>query len=419
MTTEKQERKDQKDPLITNLLSSFNNNGGPVNFTISCSECGIMKRKRHSSSLSSSFSESPNNHSSPANLFSPPKKIQLNSTNFISASFSNPNYPSSLQTMASSSVSPSPTLPLLSPSSASPPSPSLPLLSPSCVSPTPPRNLDSFSAPKKSWQEIVSSAFPAPSGNPDCVLSLSCGQCGGGSQKQDSPLQSIFSPLSASSVPPSLGWRPSPSPSPPLLSPSFVLPSPPLLSPSPVSPSPRKPNSLYRHGLISSALSTPLTSPTMEATAANSSSRVLCGQCSGGSKRQDSPLLLSPSSPLASETAQSNGGGATPPSAAAKRWMRVRDDLKEMQRQWTMNNISQQLKEQNNEAPVIAVTEKPHNDINNQEAFQTVSSAQNVEAVQKAVQDENVSIDRDGDTIRVCYICGCGRQKQIFFAITN
>ncbi|KAI3860340.1 hypothetical protein MKW92_039739 [Papaver armeniacum] len=319
--------------------------------------------------------------------------------------------------MASSSVSPSPTLPLLSPSSASPPSPSLPLLSPSCVSPTPPRNLDSFSAPKKSWQEIVSSAFPAPSGNPDCGLSLSCG----GSQKQDSPLQSISnSPLSASSVRPSLGWRPSPSPSPPLLSPSFVLPSPPLLSPSPVSPSPRKPNSLYRHGLISSALSTPLTSPTMEAAAANSSSCVLCGQCSGGSKRQDPPLLLSPSSPVASETAKSNGGGATPPSAAAKkRWMRVRDGLKEMQRQWMMKNISQQLKEQNNEAPVMSVTEKPNNDINNQEAFQTVSSAQNVEAVQKVVQDENVSIDRDGDTMRICYMCGCGRRKQFFFAITN
>ncbi|KAI3885082.1 hypothetical protein MKW98_002474 [Papaver atlanticum] len=375
-----------------------------------------MKRKRHSSSLSSS-SQSPNNHSLPTTLFSPPKKIQPNSTNFISASFSNPNYPSSLQTMASSSVSPSPTLSLLSPSSASPPSPSLPLLSPSCVSPTPPRNLDSFSSPEKSWQEIVSSAFPAPSGNPGCVLSLSCGQCGGGSQKQDSPLQSISnSPLSASSVPPSLGWRPSPSPSPPLLSPSFVLPSPPLLSPSPVSPSPRNPNSLYRHGLISSALSTPLTSPTMEAAAANSSSCVLCGQCSGGSKRQDSPLSLSPSSPVASETAKSNGGGATPPSAAAeKRWMRVRDGLKEMQCQWMMNNISQQLEEQNNEAPVISVTEKPNNEINNQEAFQTVSSAQNVEAVQKVVQD--VSIDRDGDTMRVGYMCGCGRQKQIFFAI--
>ncbi|KAI3872900.1 hypothetical protein MKX03_029942 [Papaver bracteatum] len=222
--------------------------------------------------------------------------------------------------MASSSVSPSPTLSLLSPSSASPPSPSLPLLSPSCVSPTPQRNLDSFSAPEKSWKEIVSYAFPAPSGNPDCVLSLSCGQRGGGSQKQDSPLQSISnSPLSTSSVPPSLGWHPSQSPSPPLLSPSFVLPSPPLLSPSHVSPSPRKPNSLYRHGLISSSLLTPLTSPTMEAAVANSSSCVLCGQCSGGSKRQDSPLLLSPSSPVTSETAKTNGGGATPPSAAAVR----------------------------------------------------------------------------------------------------
>ncbi|KAI3872901.1 hypothetical protein MKX03_029943 [Papaver bracteatum] len=67
----------------------------------------------------------------------------------------------------------------------------------------------------------------------------------------------------------------------------------------------------------------------------------------------------------------------------------------------------------------ISMAQKPSQRGKRKEAFQTVPSAQNVEAVQKVVQDENVSIDRDGDTMRVCYMCGCGRQKQIFFAIAN
>ncbi|KAI3902036.1 hypothetical protein MKW98_013710 [Papaver atlanticum] len=113
---------------------------------------------------------------------------------------------------ASTPVSPSPTLPLFPPSSAS----TLIWLRPSSP---PPRKLNSFSdrrpvkldslsiPPTKSWQEFVSSAFSTPSGTPNCILSLSCGQFGGGgSQRQDSPLQSIsnspVSPLSPSFVPP-------------------------------------------------------------------------------------------------------------------------------------------------------------------------------------------------------------------------
>ncbi|MCL7047293.1 hypothetical protein MKW94_024863 [Papaver nudicaule] len=311
--------------------------------------------------------------------------------------------------MASSSVSPSPTLPLLSPSAISSPSPrkieslttptkftsqlsslrwrpspspSPPLLSLSSVSSPSPRKIESLlSTPTKSWQQIVSSAFPTP---PDCVLSLSSGG-GGGSQRKDSPLQSLGSPACNSALSP-IRWRPSLSPSPSLSSPSSVLQSP------PPPPPPRKPNSFSaptnsRQGFISSASSTPLSSPTREAA-----------------------------------HAKSNGGvGSTPRSAASKeRWRRVRDGLEEMQHKWMMNNISQQLKQLNNEAtPVITVNGKPNNDINNQEVNQTVSPGQNVERVQEAVQGENVSFDRDGDTIRICYMCCCGRQKQIFFGITN
>ncbi|KAI3847179.1 hypothetical protein MKW92_027416 [Papaver armeniacum] len=327
---------------------------------------------------------------------------------------------------ASTPVSPSPTLTLLPPSSGSPAS--LIWWRPS---PPPPRKLNSFSdrrpvkldslsiPPTKSWQEFVSSAFSTPSGTPNCILSLACGQFGGGgSQRQDSPLQSIsnspVSPSSPSFVPPSLGCPSSVSPPSPL-SPSYVppfqSPSPPLLSPPLVSPPPpRKPSPFStptksRQGLISSASSTPLSSPTC----------TLCIQCGGGSKRKSSPLLSSPSS-----GAKNSGGGSTPPSAAAKkRWMNVRNALKQMQYKWMMDNISQQLKQQSNGAPVIAVNEKPNIDINNQRVYGTVPSEQNAGVVQEVVHDENVSFDRDGDTMRVCYMCCCGRQKQIFFAIPN
>ncbi|XP_026410965.1 proline-rich receptor-like protein kinase PERK10 [Papaver somniferum] len=363
----------QIDHPVINLLSSFTNQ---------CSKCGIMKRRRSSSSAASSSpsssSKSPDNH---------PSKIQPNSTNnIISPSFSNPNNPSQLRSMSSAStpVSPSPTLTLLPPSS-----------------------------------KFVSSAFSTPSSTPNCILSLACGQFGGGggSQRQDSPLQSIsnspVSPSSHSFVPPSLGCPSSVSPPSPL-SHSFVppSPSPPLLSPPLVSPPPpRKPSPFStptksRQGLISSASSTPLSSP----------SCTLCIECGGGSKRKGFPLLLSPSS-----GAKSNGGGSsTPPSAAAKkRWMSVRNALKQMQHKWMMDNISQQLKEQNNGAPEIAVNEKPNIDINSQGVYGTVPSEQNAGVVQEVVHDENVSFDRDGDTMRVCYMCCCGRQKQIFFAISN
>ncbi|KAI3902037.1 hypothetical protein MKW98_013711 [Papaver atlanticum] len=69
--------------------------------------------------------------------------------------------------------------------------------------------------------------------------------------------------------------------------------------------------------------------------------------------------------------------------------------------------------------PVIAVNEKPNIDINSQRVYGTVPSEQNAGVVQEVVHDENVSFDRDGDTMRVCYMCCCGRQKQIFFAIPN
>ncbi|KAI3902031.1 hypothetical protein MKW98_013705 [Papaver atlanticum] len=99
--------------------------------------------------------------------------------------------------------------------------------------------------------------------------------------------------------------------------------------------------------------------------------------------------------------------------------MNVRNALKQMQHKWMMDNIRQQLKEQNNGVPVIAVNEKPNIDINNQRVYGTVPSEQNAGVVQEVVHDENVSFDRDGDTMRVCYMCCCGKQKQIFFAIPN
>ncbi|RZC71574.1 hypothetical protein C5167_034817 [Papaver somniferum] len=95
--------------------------------------------------------------------------------------------------------------------------------------------------------------------------------------------------------------------------------------------------------------------------------------------------------------------------------MSVRNALKQMQHKWMMDNISQQ----NNGAPEISVNEKPNIDINNQGVYGTVPSDKNARGVQEVVHDENVSFDRDGDTMRVCYMCCCGRQKQIFFAITN
>ncbi|KAI3888336.1 hypothetical protein MKX03_003088 [Papaver bracteatum] len=61
--------------------------------------------------------------------------------------------------------------------------------------------------------------------------------------------------------------------------------------------------------------------------------------------------------------------------------MSVRNSLKQMQHRWMMDNVSQQLKEQNNGAPIIAVNEKPNIDINSQ--------------CQKVLHDENVSFDRD------------------------
>ncbi|KAI3926704.1 hypothetical protein MKW92_002655 [Papaver armeniacum] len=281
--------------------------------------------------------------------------------------------------MSSSFSTPSPTLPLL-PSSPPP-------LKFDSFSDRRPVKLDSLSIPRtKSWQELVSSSF-----SPTQFLNFDI---------QDSPLQSISnSPVSP-------------------LSPSFVPPSPsPVSPPPPIKPSPFSTPTKSRKGLISSASSTPLSSPAIE----DSPSCALCIECGGGSKRKASPLLLSPSSGVASETAKSNGGGSsTPPSAAAKkRWMSVRNALKQMQHKWMMDNISKQLKEQNSGAPVIAVNEKPNIDINNKGVYGTAPSDKNAGVVQEVVHDENVSFDRDGDTMRVCYMCCCGRQKQILFAITN
>ncbi|KAI3852366.1 hypothetical protein MKX03_018846 [Papaver bracteatum] len=311
--------------------------------------------------------------------------------------------------MSSAFSTPSPTLPLL-PSSPPP-------LKFNSFSDRRPEKFDSLSIPRtNSWQELVSSAFPPTKSWQEFVSSCGGGGGGGGSQRQDSPLQSIsnspVSPLSSFFVPPSLGC------------PSPVSPPPPR-KPSPFS-TPTK----SRKGLISSASSTPLSSPTTEGASANSPSCALCIECGGGSKRKGSPLLLSPSS-----GAKSNGGGSTPTSVAAKkRWMSVRNALKQMQHKWMMDNISQQLKVQNNQAPVIAINEKPTININNQVRFvfmllsssvlypkfpTTVPFDQNAGVVQEVVHDENVSFDRDGDTVRVCYMCCCGRQKQIFFAITN
>ncbi|KAI3933752.1 hypothetical protein MKW92_032110 [Papaver armeniacum] len=93
--------------------------------------------------------------------------------------------------------------------------------------------------------------------------------------------------------------------------------------------------------------------------------------------------------------------------------------LGKIHHRWTMDNISQQLEEQNNEALVMAVNEKPDNDINNQilvncrrlllvaGSINTLSSAQTVEAL----QDKNVRLDRDEDTMRICYMCSCERKK--------
>ncbi|KAI3858396.1 hypothetical protein MKW92_004679 [Papaver armeniacum] len=79
--------------------------------------------------------------------------------------------------------------------------------------------------------------------------------------------------------------------------------------------------------------------------------------------------------------------------------MSVRNALKQMQHRWMMHNVSQQLKEKNNGAPVIAVNEKPNIDINSQRLCGvngTVPSEQNVGVVQEVLHDENVSFDRDG-----------------------
>ncbi|KAI3888529.1 hypothetical protein MKW92_035058 [Papaver armeniacum] len=270
-------------------------------------------------------------------------------------------------------------------SSFSTPSPTLPLL----PSSPPPLKFDSFSDRRP--VKLDSLSIPQ--------FVSSCGG-GGGSQRQDSPLQSISnSPVSP-------------------LSHSFVPPSPsPVSPPPPIKPSPFSTPTKSRKGLISSASSTPLSSPAIE----DSPSCALCIECGGGSKRKASPLLLSPSLGVASEIAKSNGGGSsTPPSVAAKkRWMSVRNALKQMQHKWMMDNISKQLKEQNSGAPVIAVNEKPNIDINNQGVYGTAPSDKNAGVVQEVVHDENVSFDRDGDSMRVCYMCCCGRQKQILFAITN
>ncbi|KAI3852377.1 hypothetical protein MKX03_018857 [Papaver bracteatum] len=85
-----------------------------------------------------------------------------------------------------------------------------------------------------------------------------------------------------------------------------------------------------------------------------------------------------------------------------------------MQHEWIIDNISQQLKEQNNGAPEILIST-----IRFALFYGTVPSEQNAGVVQEVVHDENVSFDRDGDTMRVYYMCCCGRQKQIFFAIPN
>ncbi|KAI3902032.1 hypothetical protein MKW98_013706 [Papaver atlanticum] len=172
-----------------NLLSSFDNNDGDCSVIVTnqCSKCGTTKRHSASSSPSSSSSQSPKNL---------PSKIQ---PNIISASFSNPNNPSQLQSMSSAFSTPSPTLPLL-PSSPPP-------LKLNSFSDRRPVKLDSLSIPRtKSWQELVSSAFPPTKSWQEFVSS--CGG-GGGSQRQDSPLQSIsnspVSPLSPSFVPPLFG----------------------------------------------------------------------------------------------------------------------------------------------------------------------------------------------------------------------
>ncbi|XP_026400158.1 putative protein TPRXL [Papaver somniferum] len=193
--------------------------------------------------------------------------------------------------MSSDFSTPSPTLPLL-PSSPPP-------LKFNSFSDRRPEKLDSLSIPRtKSWQELVSSVFSPTKSWQEFVSSYGGG--GGGSQRQDSPLQSIsnspVSPLTPSYVAPSLG------------SPSPVSPPPPPRKPSPFS-TPTK----SRKGLISSASSTQLSSPTTEGASANSPSCAFCIECGGGSKRKSSPLLLSPSS-----GAKGNGGGSsTPPSAAA------------------------------------------------------------------------------------------------------